>query len=170
MRQLKTVSDSWLDMGGHKERGFALGYFDEGYLQKCRIHYLRSADDRVMAFTNQLPQFKDSPTVTVDLLRYLPDANDAMPYLLFKTIECVANENDTNKLFDLGFVPFAKAKGPLLTIAKALSGERFSARGLEQFKNKFNPDWQPNYMAYEGDIADLALSALHLEKAMDIET
>ncbi len=170
LRQLKTVSDSWLDMGGHKERGFALGYFDEGYLQKCRIHYLRSADDRVMAFTNQLPQFKDSPTVTVDLLRYLPDANDAMPYLLFKTIECVANENDTNKLFDLGFVPFAKAKGPLLTIAKALSGERFSARGLEQFKNKFNPDWQPNYMAYEGDIADLALSALHLEKAMDIET
>jgi lysylphosphatidylglycerol synthetase-like protein (DUF2156 family) len=69
--------------------------------------------------------------------------------------------------FDLGFVPFAKARGPLLSIAKAVATDRFSAKGLEQFKNKFRPSWEPNYLAYEGDIADLAVIALNIEKAME---
>ncbi|MDB5170678.1 MAG: hypothetical protein JWO35_372 [Candidatus Saccharibacteria bacterium] len=162
MKQLKTVSDAWLQAGGRKERGFALGYFDEGYLQKCIIHSIKLDDGKTIAFTNQLPEFKPSSTATVDLLRYLPDANNAMPYLLYETIATLAaNEYE---FFDLGFVPFAKAKGQLLTIAQAISGGRFSSKGLEQFKNKFDPDWQPNYMAYERDVADFVLIALNIER------
>ena len=41
------------------------------------------------------------------------------------------------------------------------------AKGLEQFKNKFDPVWEPNYLAYEGDMTDLAVIALNIEKAMD---
>lgn len=170
LQQLKAVSDSWLTKDGRKERGFALGYFDEQYLQKCTLHYLSNDSGKILAFTNQLPQFKHSSTITADLLRYVPDASDAMPYLLYKTIENVQNENKDYKYFDLGFVPFAKVSEPLLAIAKGLSAGRFSARGLEQFKNKFNPEWQPNFMAYEGDLADLAMIALYLERAMDQET
>jgi lysylphosphatidylglycerol synthetase-like protein (DUF2156 family) len=167
LRQLKAVSNEWLKIGGHEERGFALGYFDEKYLQECVVHYLNDKQGKVVAFTNQLPQFKPLKTATVDLLRYLPEAHDAMPYLLFKTIEQAKHEGFTD--FDLGFVPFAKAEGPVLAIARALSTSRFSSKGLEQFKNKFKPNWHPNYMAYDGDLADLALIALNLERAMKIE-
>jgi phosphatidylglycerol lysyltransferase len=165
MAELKVVSDDWLSKDGHKERTFALGYFDQSYLQQCAIHCLRNEQGRLVAFTNQIPVFKKSPTATVDLLRNQTDAAGAMPYLLLKTIESLAAEH---AYFDLGFVPFAAVNHPALQVAKILSAGRFSARGLEQFKNKFDPDWQPNYLAYDGDLADLALIALNLESAMDL--
>jgi lysylphosphatidylglycerol synthetase-like protein (DUF2156 family) len=169
IREIRTVSDSWLKKAGRIERGFALGYFDVSYLQNCQIHFLRDQAGKVVAFTNQLPQLIPSTTATIDLIRYLPEANNTMPYLLFKMIEDISIKDPSCKLFDLGFVPFARARGPLLAIAKTFSAGRFSSRGLEQFKNKFKPDWRPNYMAYEGDLADLALVALNLEKAMEQE-
>ena len=170
MKQFKNVSDSWLTKSGRTEHGFSLGYFDEQYLQECPVHYLSDSSGNIMAFTNQLPQFNPSPIATVDLLRHQPDAADAMPYLIFKTIESCARADRPYNYFDLGFVPFAKVNEPILAIAKTLSAGRFSSRGLEQFKNKFNPDWQDNYMAYDGDIADLAVIALSLEKAMERKT
>jgi lysylphosphatidylglycerol synthetase-like protein (DUF2156 family) len=93
-----------------------------------------------------------------------------MSYLLYKTIEWLSENQSSAKIFDLGFVPFAKTEGPLLRIAKTMSANRFSSKGLEQFKNKFEPDWQPNYMAYDGDVIDLASVALGLERVMTINT
>jgi lysylphosphatidylglycerol synthetase-like protein (DUF2156 family) len=166
LKQLNLVSDAWLNIGGHQERGFALGYFDRSYMQKCTIHYLKDSGGNILAFANELPQFNPSSIVTIDLLRYLPQANDTMPFLLYKTIE-TGSANPNNQYFDLGFVPFAKAKGPLLAIARTVSTGSFSSAGLERFKNKFNPDWQPNYLVYDGDIADLALIALNIENVME---
>ncbi len=169
LRQLKRVSNSWLKVGGHKEYSFAVGHFDSDYLKQCQIYYLENSSGQIIAFTNRVPQFSKDETVTVDLLRYVPEFNNAMPFLLYKTIRSVSTENRSYKFFDLGFVPFAKARGPIQAIAKTLGGSRFSARGLEQFKNKFDPVWQDNYMAYDGDLADLATIALRLEEAMDIK-
>jgi phosphatidylglycerol lysyltransferase len=166
LRQIKTVSDAWLEVGGHQERGFALGYFNIPYLQKCTIHYLADDSGQITAFTNQLPQLRASSVASVDLLRYRPGANNSMPYLLSKTIE-TTHMQEGNESFDLGFVPFAAAKSPVVGIARILGAGRFSAKGLEQFKNKFDPQWQPNYLAYDGDLADLALIAINLEKAMN---
>jgi phosphatidylglycerol lysyltransferase len=164
---LKKVSDAWLGKD-RQERCFAMGYFDKTYLQECPISYLKNADGKIVAFTNHLPVFNPAAVASVDLLRHTPEADNAMPYLLFKTIENIG-EAGGYKYFDLGFVPFAAAKGPVITIARALSAGQFSARGLEQFKNKFNPDWQPNFLAYDGDLADLALVAVNLEKAMRLD-
>ncbi len=165
LKQFRAVSGAWLETSGHREQGFALGYYDESYLNQCTINYLKDSDGKLIAFTNLLPQLKPLPTFTIDLLRYLPEASHPMPYLLYKTIESSIGY----KYFDLGFVPFAKAQGPLLKIARLLSQDRFSSQGLEQFKNKFDPTWQPNFVAYEGDLADLALIALHLEKLMSLD-
>jgi lysylphosphatidylglycerol synthetase-like protein (DUF2156 family) len=166
MLSLRAVSDQWLTKDGRQERGFALGYFDETYLQRCTIHYLENKSGEAVAFANQLPSLKTSQTATVDLLRHKSDAGEAMPYLLFKLIETL---QPGYKYFDLGFVPFAETSGPIQTIARALSAGRFSAKGLEQFKNKFNPEWQSCYLVYDGDLADLALIAINLEKAMEIK-
>jgi lysylphosphatidylglycerol synthetase-like protein (DUF2156 family) len=165
---LKKVSDAWLTKEGRQERGFALGYFDRDYLSGCAIHYLADGSGQIVALANQLPQFKPSKMVTLDLIRHLPEADDAMPYLLCQTIARLAEEG--YRLFDLGFVPFAATEDTVIKVVKALSTGRFSVRGLEQFKNKFDPDWQPNYLAYDGDIADLALITINLEGAMALES
>jgi phosphatidylglycerol lysyltransferase len=169
INDLQKVSDGWLAIGGHQERGFALGHFDRAYIQKCAIHYLKDAQGQVVAFTNQLPEFNPSKVATVDLLRYRPDSGDPMPYLLLKTIENIISDGRYS-YFDLGFVPFTGATDPAVAIAKVLSTGRFSARGLEQFKNKFGPQWQPNYLAYDGDLGDLTLIAINLERLMDLQT
>jgi lysylphosphatidylglycerol synthetase-like protein (DUF2156 family) len=165
LKELKMVSDDWLSKDGHKERGFALGYFDKAYLKQCDIHYLKNPAGDIAAFANQLPGFNEQSTATVDLMRYRTITDSAMPYLFSKVIDTAHSEG--YKYFDLGFVPFASAKGPLRAIALAASAGRFSAKGLEQFKNKFKPEWQNAYLAYDGDLADLAGIALNIEAAMD---
>jgi phosphatidylglycerol lysyltransferase len=165
LAQLEKISRAWLKDGGHQERGFALGHFDKTYLQRCAVHYLIDSNGHVIAFTNEVPRYGDSDTATIDMLRYLP-GTDSMAYLLYSIIEDIHKDVRATR-FDLGFVPFAKAAGSLLAVAKAVSADRFSAKGLEQFKNKFNPAWEPNYLAYEGDMTDLAVIALNIEKAMD---
>ena len=165
LKELKLVSDDWLSKNGHEEHGFALGYFSEEYLKQCTVHYLKNQAGEIVAFTNQLPNFNKQPTATVDLMRYRTITGSAMPYLLSKVIDTAHGEG--YKYFDLGFVPFASAKGPLKAIARAASAGRFSAKGLEQFKNKFKPEWQHVYLAYDGDLADLAGIALSIEAAMD---
>ena len=168
LKELRLVSGAWLETGGHEERGFALGYFDTSYLQECTIHYLCDTSGQLVAFTNQLPVMGSAAAVTVDLLRYSPDARNAMPYLLASTIATV-HEEENVPFFDLGFVPFAATDEPLVRIARTLAGDRFSAAGLEQFKNKFDPEWQPTYLAYDGDLADFARIAISLERAMEVK-
>lgn len=160
----KKVSDAWLGQGGRREQGFALGYYDDYYLDQCRLHYVRNGSGKIIAFANELPVFIEHQT-TVDLIRYLPSEDTAMPYLLASIIEQSANEGRFTTL-DLGFVPLAQIDNNAAKLARAAGKIRFSAVGLEQFKNKFKPDWHPNYLAYSGDILDLAGLALKLEAAL----
>jgi len=166
VNELKEVSDAWLKKEHYQERGFALGYFDGQYINACPIHFLRDTNGHIVAFTNQVPSMKPQTIGTVDLLRYRPTADQPMPYLLFKTMERLQN-NFTQ--FDLGFVPFTTTNERVVSLARILSAGRFSVKGLEQFKNKFKPSWQPNYLAYDGDLGDLTLIAINLEKVMAIE-
>ncbi|MDB5163930.1 MAG: hypothetical protein JWS12_548 [Candidatus Saccharibacteria bacterium] len=165
MQELKSVSDAWLQHDNRQERGFALGYFDETYLQACTLHTVRDQDGQLLAFANELPIFHSLKQATVDLMRFVPDADGVMPYLFMSLIQQL-EQQQRFKYFDLGFVPLASMKGAVARLARTLGGQRFSASGLEQFKNKFEPAWQPQYLAYDGDIADLALIAVNLEKAM----
>jgi lysylphosphatidylglycerol synthetase-like protein (DUF2156 family) len=166
LQELKSVSDVWLGQGGRREQTFALGYFDANYLQRCRVHSLRKSG-RVVAFVNELPLYGSVTQTTIDLMRFTPEAPGAMPYLLYQLLLQLAEERRYT-YFDMGFVPLARMQGKLASIARSLGANRFSASGLEQFKEKFNPDWQPNFLAYDGDLGDLTLAALHLEKAMRV--
>jgi lysylphosphatidylglycerol synthetase-like protein (DUF2156 family) len=165
LAETKVLSDTWLRRAGHTEQGFALGYYDMGYLRGCRLHVLRDQEGQLVAFANQLPTYNHSPQATVDLIRFNPDVNGAMPTLIAHVITDLA-KSDTYQTFDLGFVPLAKLDSPLATIARLLTAGRFSAVGLEQFKGKFKPEWQAQYLAYDGDLIDLTALITRLEKAM----
>ncbi len=169
LAEFQQVSDAWLSLHGRKERSFAIGYYDTTYINRCVVGYLVDAQGSLIAFTNHLPTFRQVPIASVDLLRYVPTAASAMPYLLYKTIENMQTTGQY-KYFDLGFVPFASAKSPIIAIIRKLGAKKFSARGLEQFKNKFDPEWQPVYVSYDGDIGDLALIVANLEPAMRLDS
>jgi phosphatidylglycerol lysyltransferase len=167
--ECKAISDAWLNSGGHSERGFALGYFDDRYLSQCVVHYLTDTSGTPVAFVNILPAFTTLQTATIDLLRFLPDHDGTMPYLLYSVIAQLKTESSVRS-FDLGFVPFAVTDNRVVQIAKLVGGKRFSSKGLEQFKNKFDPMWEPNYLAYDGDLADLTQIAANLDRAMRLPT
>jgi phosphatidylglycerol lysyltransferase len=166
LNKLKYVSDKWLERPGRSERGFALGYFDKSYMNECVIHYLKNSEGQIIAFANSLPSFSNT-RASIDLMRFLPEYNNAMTYLLSSIIRSLDSQKFDE--FDLGFVPLANINNRLITFAKSLASKRFSAKGLEQFKNKFEPKWEKNYIAYSGDITDLAPIAINLEDSMKIQ-
>ena len=166
IEECRLVSGDWLKRTGRREQGFAMGYFDESYLQKCSIHYLRDNSGKLIAFTNQVPTYSGR-TATVDLMRFYHDTEGAMPFLLSEVIRHLALGN-TFDFFDLGFVPFAGLNSRSSKIAKGIFSSRFSASGLGQFKNKFRPLWRKVYVAYEGNAIDLPVIARNLEKVMDV--
>jgi len=167
LAEARGVSDAWLSREGRTEQGFALGYFDDSYLRSCRLHVLRSEQGQMIAFANELPTFGHVRQVSVDLIRFMPDQDGAMPSLLLHIIEALAGS--AKQTFDLGFVPLAGIDNELVRLTKRLSRHRFSSAGLEQFKNKFRPEWQPNYIAYDGDLLDLARIARNLERLFKVD-
>ena len=166
LNNLASVSETWLKRAHHQEQSFALGYYDDDYMQKCHIHALYNDHGELVAFTNQLPTYASNNQATVDLIRFMPDADGAMPALIAHALAKLQAEAKF-KRFDLGFVPLAKVDSKLASIARRLAESRFSYSGLEQFKGKFKPDWQPNYIAYDGDIINLALIVANLDKVLD---
>jgi lysylphosphatidylglycerol synthetase-like protein (DUF2156 family) len=165
LSETTALSNSWLKRGHHSEQSFVLGYYDVSYLRQCRLHTLRGADGQLVAFANQLPTYNYNSQATVDLIRFKPDAEGAMPMLVMELIKQLHTEG-TYKYFDLGFVPLAKVETPIANLARRLAAGRFSAAGLEQFKGKFKPDWHANYIAYDGSPVDLPAILANLNKAL----
>lgn len=168
LKETSKLSDDWLQRAGHKEQGFALGYYSTNYLQNGLLHLLRDSSGGLVAFANQLPSYNDSRQATTDLIRFQPDIKGVMPVLIARFIESLAKDSRFDS-FDLGFVPLAKIDTKTASLARRLSASRFSAGGLEQFKDKFKPDWQPQYLAYDGDLIDLTMLISRLEEVMRVQ-
>lgn len=172
LARLKTISDDWLKQAGHNERTFALGYFDADFLKDCTIHMLRNESGEIVAFANQLPSFGAINQTTIDLMRFLPEAEGAMSLLLSETILRLKVEGEYT-YFDLGFVPLAhlgkeQITKMLLNLSKKVLKPVFSMQGLEQFKNKFEPTWEQNYLAWDGDMLDLPVITASLQRALSL--
>lgn len=165
--EMREVSDAWLRRDGHSERGFILGYFDAQYLQRCTLHLLRDHEGKLVAFANELPVYGAVSQRTVDLIRFLPGIDGAMPVLVAHIIGQLRTIGGV-PTFDLGFVPLAGLDSSVALAVKRLAKGRFSIAGLQQFKGKFRPDWQANYIAYDGDIVDLAVVLASLENTFKV--
>lgn len=168
--QLKSISTAWLGDNKHSERTFALGYFDETFLTTCTVHVLRNEDGVIIAFANQLPSYHHNTQATIDLMRSSPGYDGAVTYLLSETLLGMYAEGRF-KTFDLGFVPLAQneeavRKKAVLNLTTTLFNAYFSARGLRQFKNKFEPEWHDTYLAWDGDWLDLPALAQAIDKVL----
>lgn len=163
--ELKQVSDQWLAASGSDEKGFSLGFFAADYLANFDCAVLR-LDGEIVAFAN-LWQGANHEELSVDLLRFGEAApTDAVDYLLTQVMAW--GKAAGYKWFSLGLAPLPRleqsdAVAPLWNRLGSLAyrfGEGFSSfEGLRSYEEKFNPEWEPRYLASEGGM-DLPVTLL----------
>ncbi len=179
VNDLGIISSQWLSRGSRAERGFAMGYFKEEYLQMCEIAVIRDGNNKIQAFANLVPANFDNVEATYDMLRYSDDAlGNINDFLLIKLAHYLETKNF--KRLNLGFCPLVgldeveKDKRTLidrvLKFAYA-NGDRFySFNGLYRFKDKYEPDWQSRYLAYTKGLPGFskAISAVIMAMKVDL--
>lgn len=156
--RLKEISDAWLRDKRVREKRFSLGAFDPRYLVRTPMALVWQ-HDRIVAFAN-LFLCDSHEEASVDLMRFLPDGpTGLMDYLFVELMQWARGEG--YRRFNLGMAPLAglqnRRQAPLWNRFGALvfgRGERFyNFRGLQRYKDKFDPEWEPRYMAVPGGIA-----------------
>jgi len=155
---LREVSDRWLDEKNTREKGFSLGFFDEGYIKRYPAAVVLK-DRRILAFANIFGS-SGKEELSIDLMRYLPDAPGTIMDYLFANL-MLWGKSEGYGWFNLGMAPLAgldnRSLAPLWNRLGAiifLHGEHFyNFQGLREYKDKFDPQWEPRYLASPGGIA-----------------
>ncbi len=155
---LQRISDAWMNEKSTGEKGFSLGNFNIDYLRRYDIGLVMLKDEPI-GFTN-IWRGADRQELSVDLMRYLPDAPyGVMEYLFTKLMMWGSEEG--YQTFSLGMAPLAGVDshrlGPLWNRVSSLvyrHGEHFyNFQGLRSYKAKFDPVWHPKYLAAPGGFA-----------------
>ncbi|MBN8847563.1 MULTISPECIES: bifunctional lysylphosphatidylglycerol flippase/synthetase MprF [unclassified Sphingomonas] len=164
--ELRVVSDAWLADRGGEEKRFSLGPFDADYLARFPIATVRQ-DGRLLAFANIWINGAGGE-MSVDLMRHLPDAPAGTMDMMFVRLFQWGRDQG-HETFNLGLAPLSGMPEDRLApiwakIGRALfeRGERlYRFTGLRAFKAKFQPQWEPRYIATPGGLPRLrALVAL----------
>ncbi len=167
MPQLREVSNDWLRDRGRSEKGFSLGFFDEAYLARFPVAIIER-DGQVQAFANIWPG-PGHGELSLDLMRHHHAAPNMMESLIVHLIQY--GQREGYQWFSLGMAPMSGFEHSAVAPAWARAGsflfehgERmYNFRGLRAFKEKFNPIWEPRYLAYPGGpvlprvLADIAV-------------
>ncbi len=156
--ELRRVSDAWLARKHVAEKGFSLGRFDEAYLARFPVAVVRRAG-RVVAFANLLRAAPGS-VLSIDLMRFDDDAPHGVMEYLFTQL-MLWGRAEGWQWFSLGMAPLAGVEARRLAplwsrVGGTLfrHGEHFyNFRGLHQYKEKFDPEWAPRYLASPGGLA-----------------
>jgi phosphatidylglycerol lysyltransferase len=172
--ELRIVSDSWLTLAHRKEWSFLTGRYDIDYLQQVKLDILRDQDGHVKAFFNELPNFRHG-TATIDLMRHSADAlPNSVDYLFTRLM--ADKQSEGYKSFSLGISPidgrpFAVSRADkVLARFYGMTNSFIGFRGLHRFKAKYDPDWEPSYVWYQGhprNLFHIGFSILSLLRTKD---
>jgi phosphatidylglycerol lysyltransferase len=163
--ELRRVSESWLADKNTAEKGFSLGAFSEEYMAHFDCAVIR-AQGVIVAFANLWPA-PAGGELSIDLMRYDQAAPKAVMDALFAQLMLWGAENGY-EWFQLGMAPLAgleaRALAPLWHKMGNLvyaHGENFyNFEGLRSYKEKFEPQWQPRYLACPGGWWNLSIALL----------
>jgi phosphatidylglycerol lysyltransferase len=155
--ELRAVSDAWLQEKNTAEKRFSLGFFDERYIAHFDIGVVRRAG-AIVAFANIWRGGRTE--LSVDLMRY----NSAAPkgVIDFMLIECMLwGRAQDFKWFNLGMAPLSGLEEHALAPAWHKLGRMvqrygetfYNFEGLRRFKEKFDPEWRPRYLAAPDGLA-----------------
>jgi phosphatidylglycerol lysyltransferase len=155
--ELAAISNEWLASKRQREKGFSVGRFDREALCNFDIGIV-TVDDRIVAFAN-LWTTERMTEASVDLMRHLDTAPPGTMDFLFVHLMAWARDRGYAH-FSLGMAPMSGIEGRRLAPAWAKAaafifrhGDRFYGfRGLRAYKEKFDPVWEPRYIAGPGGI------------------
>ncbi|PVZ20713.1 MULTISPECIES: bifunctional lysylphosphatidylglycerol flippase/synthetase MprF [unclassified Pseudomonas] len=162
--ELKIISDAWLSGKNVREKGFSLGRFSPDYLKHFRIVIIHF-QGRPVAFANLL-ETDSKHLASLDLMRSHPEAPKlTMEFMMVGLIQYYKAQG--YERFSLGMVPLSglqPRKGAPLTQRLGSMvfnrGEHlYNFQGLRRFKDKFQPDWEPRYMAVPAGLDPLVALA-----------
>jgi phosphatidylglycerol lysyltransferase len=157
MDQLRAVSDDWLAAKASAEKGFSLGFFDEAYLSRFPVALIERGG-RIQAFANIWPG-PHHEEMSIDLMRYHREAPKSVMEALFVHLMQWGREQGYRR-FALGMAPLSGFENsPVASLWNRLGaflyehGEAiYNFQGLRDYKEKFNPIWEPRYLAYPGGL------------------
>jgi phosphatidylglycerol lysyltransferase len=116
-------------------------------------------EGKIVAFAN-LWLGADKEELSPDLMRFLPDAPESVMEYLFLQL-MLWGKQEGYRWFNLGMAPLSgledHALAPLWNRLGAFvfrHGEHFyNFKGLRHYKEKFDPEWEPRYLASPGGFA-----------------
>ncbi|HEX6750381.1 MAG TPA: bifunctional lysylphosphatidylglycerol flippase/synthetase MprF [Longimicrobium sp.] len=155
--EIRRVSADWLAHKAVAEKGFSLGFFDEGFVRRFPVAVIES-EGRVEAFATVWPG-ADGTELLVDLMRYRSTApKNVMEVLLLQVM--LWGKEQGYRRFNLGMAPLSglemSAVAPVWTRMGNWLFERggalYNFQGLRLYKEKFHPQWEPRYLAYPGGL------------------
>ncbi len=157
MDDLRAVSDDWLENRAGSEKGFSLGFFSPDYVTRFPIAVVEQGG-RIVAFAN-LWLGSDGSELSVDLMRFDRHAPKEVMEALFVHMMLWGKERGY-RWFSLGMAPLSgfehSAVAPLwnrLASFVYTHGQAvYNFQGLRAYKAKFDPVWQPRYLAYPGGL------------------
>ncbi|MEJ2688663.1 MAG: phosphatidylglycerol lysyltransferase domain-containing protein, partial [Deltaproteobacteria bacterium] len=150
---LAGISEAWLADKNAAEKGFSLGFFNEAYLRRLPAAIIRK-DEKIFAFANLWPG-GDFQELSIDLMRFLPEAPHGIMDFLFLSIMLWGKEQ-RYRWFSFGMAPLAGLeRQKVASLWRNIGtfvyrhGEHFyNFQGLREYKDKFDPVWEPKYLAY----------------------
>jgi phosphatidylglycerol lysyltransferase len=157
-RKLKQISDAWLAEKNTREKRFSLGSFQEVYIRHFPAAIVRR-EGKVLAFAN-VWLGAEKEELSFDLMRYLPESpHGVMDYLFIQLM--LWGKQEGYRWFNLGMAPLSglgdRVLSPLWSRLGAFifrHGEHFyNFQGLRQYKEKFDPQWEPRYLVTPAGLA-----------------
>ncbi len=158
--ELRSISDDWLKEKNTREKGFSLGYFDEEYLLNFPVAVIKQ-HGRIVAFAN-LWMGADKQELSLDLMRFGSHAPQGIMEFLFISL-MLWGKDEGYKFMDLGMAPLSgmesRSFAHLWNRVGAIifqHGEHFyNFEGLREYKQKFDPLWEPRYLVCPGGFLTL---------------
>jgi phosphatidylglycerol lysyltransferase len=150
--QLRAISDQWLTHHAGGEKGFTMGSFSEPYVAHFPVAVVREHGVPVAFATLWTTATKSS--FSMDLMRYADAApKNIMDYLF---VELIAwGRAQTYEAFEFGMAPLSgledRPLAPIMSRVGNLLFERgeeiYNFQGVRRYKGKYDPLWQPRYIA-----------------------
>ena len=153
--ELKSISEASLASRNKRERGFSVGYFDEGYLSNFPIAIVKK-EGQILAFSNILMS-AENHELTTDLLRYRPESPvGIIDFMLIKTM--LWGHEEQYSWFNLGMAPlsgmdehdFSPGWNKLADFIYTYGENIYGFKKVRMYKSQFNPHWQPKFLVGPG--------------------
>ena len=149
---LRRVSDAWLGHHAGGDKGFSMGGFEPRYVGEFPCAVVK-VDETIVAFAT-IWTTADRSSFSMDLMRYADEApKNVMDFLFVELLQWGRDQGYV--AFEFGMAPLAgledRPLAPIMSRVGRLLFERgeelYNFRGVRRYKDKYDPVWQPRYIA-----------------------